>query len=100
MVAHWRRTRGPHSVHSLILNAIGATTTACTLVIIIISKFTAGAWITILVIPPLVLLFLQIRRYHSKLDHEIDTGAGGPIDAAELQPPVVVIPLKRLNRVA
>jgi amino acid transporter len=98
MVAHWRRTRGPHSTRSLVLNAIGAATTACTLVIITISKFTEGAWITVLVVPPLVLLFFQIRRYHSKLDREMDTD--GPIDTAELQPPVVVIPLKRLDRVA
>lgn len=98
MVVHWHRNRGPHARRSLLLNGIGAVATACTLVIIAISKFTSGAWITILVIPPLVFLFLRIRRYHCKLDEQIDTH--GPLDTSELCPPIIIIPMKRLDRVA
>jgi amino acid transporter len=98
MVAHWRRVQGPGSTRSLVLNAVGATATACTLLVIAVSKFTSGAWIIFLLIPPLMLLFVQIQRYHTKLDREME--AEGPLDTVELVPPLIVIPLKRLDRVA
>ena len=98
MVVHWRRSREPFAKHSLIINACGAFATGTTLVIIIASKFTEGAWITVLVIPPLIWLFLRIRRYHDKLGRE--TEADGPLDVTPLPSPVIVIPLKRMDRVA
>ena len=51
MVAHWRRSREPHARRSLLINACGAFATGATLIIIIVSKFTEGAWITVLIIP-------------------------------------------------
>ncbi len=98
MVAHWRRSREPFAKHSLIVNACGAVATGTTLVIIIVSKFVEGAWITVLVIPLLIGLFLRIRRYHDALERE--TEADGPLDVTPLPPPVIVIPLKRMDRVA
>jgi len=80
MVFHWRRSRERHARHSMILNGIGATATACTLVIITISKFMEGAWLVLLVIPPLIYFLVRIRRYNTR--------------------PIVVIPMKRLDRVA
>jgi amino acid transporter len=98
MVAHWRRTGGPGAIRSLIFNGAGAIATSVTLIIIVISKFTYGAWISILLIPPMVLFFLGIRRYHDKLYRA--TEKAGPLDQTVERPPVVVIPLKRLDRVA
>lgn len=98
MVVHWRRSRDPAARRSLVLNAIGAFATAATLVVIIVSKFTEGAWITVIVIPVLIGIFLRIRRYHASLGRETETG--GPIDMSPLLPPVIVIPLKRMDRVA
>ncbi|HZQ48160.1 MAG TPA: amino acid permease, partial [Verrucomicrobiae bacterium] len=98
MVAHWRRSRHPHARRSMLINGIGALATASTLLIIAISKFKEGAWITILVIPAIILLFLRIRRYHENLDKE--TTQAGPFQPNMLPPPLIVIPLKRLNRVA
>lgn len=98
MVAHWRRSQEPGAKRSLILNACGAFATGITLLIIVVSKFHEGAWITVLVIPPLIWLFRRIRRYHAHLDRETDTE--GPLDATPLLPPVIVIPMKRMDRVA
>ena len=39
MVGHWKRTRGPHSRRSMLINGLGAITTAITVVVVIISKF-------------------------------------------------------------
>jgi amino acid transporter len=98
MVIHWRRSREPHARRSMVLNAIGATATACTLVIITISKFRAGAWLVVLVIPLLIYFLLRIRRYNSRVERE--TGDNMPLEVSDLCEPIVVIPMKRLDRVA
>jgi amino acid transporter len=98
MVVHWRRMDGPHARRSLILNAVGALATGSTLIVIALSKFAEGAWITILVVPPLVMMFLHIHRRHDKIERETDQD--GPLEFGGLSPPLIVIPLKRLDRVA
>ncbi|HXT11391.1 MAG TPA: APC family permease [Candidatus Angelobacter sp.] len=96
MVGHWRRSQEPHARRSLILNGAGAAVTASALIIIIIAKFTEGAWIVLVIIPPLLWLFTGIRRYHERLRRE--TGKNNPLAIPELRPPVVAIPIKRLDQ--
>jgi amino acid transporter len=98
MVAHWRRSREPHAKRSLAINAAGALATGTTLGIIVVSKFTEGAWITVCVIPLLILIFYRIRAYHEQLGRETDVS--GPLEFPPLVPPLVVIPMKRMDRVA
>jgi len=98
MVAHWKRSQEPGARRSLVMNAIGASATGVTLLIIVASKFREGAWITVLIIPPLILFFQRVRRYHEQLERETDVG--GPLEIQPMLPPVIVIPMKRMNRVA
>jgi amino acid transporter len=97
MVAHWRRSTERGRGVKLAVNAFGATATAAALGIVLVSKFTHGAWLTAVVIPALILAFRRIRRYNDRL--ATVTQAAGPIDLAGLQPPIVVIPLRRLDQV-
>jgi amino acid transporter len=97
MVFHWRRSREPHARRSMLLNAIGAVATASTLVVVTISKFAQGAWVVILVIPPLLYLFHRIHLYHTRVEDEIEDQ--GPLDLSNLLDPLIVLPLKRLDRV-
>lgn len=96
MVGHWRRSREPHARRSLILNAAGAVVTASALLVIIVSKFTEGAWIVLVVLPPLMWLFISIRRYHERLHRETDKNT--PLNVNQLRPPVVAVPIKRLDQ--
>jgi amino acid transporter len=98
MVVHWHRRRGGHARRSLILNGVGAIATSTTLVVMAIAKFREGAWLTLFVMPPLVLLFEIIRRHHEAMQREITEG--GALDATGLSEPIVVIPLRRLDRLA
>lgn len=98
MVVHWSKARGEHAARSLVFNAVGALATASTLVIMAVSKFTQGAWLTILVVPPLLLLFLRMRHYREKVEKE--TAEGGPLETGDISPLIIVIPLRRLDRVA
>jgi hypothetical protein len=97
MVAHWRRTAEPGRWPKLLINAVGALATSIGLVIVIVSKFAHGAWITALVIPAFVLFFRWMKRYNERLG-EI-TRAEGPLDLSNLTPPIVVIPMRRLDQV-
>ncbi|MDB4950335.1 MAG: amino acid transporter [Gemmatimonadetes bacterium] len=98
MVVHWGRVGGPHAFRSRLLNATGAAATGATLVVVVVSKFMEGAWITFLAVPVLVSLFHLVRRNYRRIEEE--TEVSGPLQLDNPPPPVVVIPLKRLDRVA
>jgi amino acid transporter len=104
MVIHWRRELGRAAGRierhrhraRLVINAIGAFTTALALAIIVAAKFSAGAWITILVIPGVVLLLKAIKRYYAELDLRLrDDGA---LSLAGGQPPIVLVTTEGWNR--
>ena len=97
MVAHWRRGDDRNRPMKSAINAVGALATTIALMIVVVSKFSHGAWITVLVIPGLVLLFQGMKRYNDRLD-EI-TKASGPLDVGHLDRPIVVIPLRRMDLV-
>ncbi len=64
MVRHWFREqlRGWHI--RAIVNGLGAITTATVLLVILRTKFAAGAWIVVVATPLLVALFLAIHRHY------------------------------------
>ena len=106
MVAHWRRLRreggdgAAHATRSLAINAVGATTTGATVLVVLVSKFEEGAWITALVIPGFWLLLRAIRRHFDRVDAA--TEDPGPLAFGERvrAAPLVVVPVKRLDRLA
>ena len=60
MVVHWLRERGKSWLVKALFNGVGALATMTTLVVVIFSKFLEGAWITVLLIPLIVLGFRKI----------------------------------------
>jgi amino acid transporter len=66
MVAHWYKTRSEHWLKSAFVNGLGGFVTGITVLVILVAKFVEGAWITILFIPMLIVIFSAVRRhYHS-----------------------------------
>jgi amino acid transporter len=98
MVAHWKRAGETGSGRKRILNLTGAIATAATLLVVVASKFTEGAWLTVVIIPLLVLFFRFVRAHEERIDRETDMS--GPLQVEHPPPPIVVVPIKRLNRVA
>lgn len=98
MVAHWRKSQASRRSLKIAVNALGAGATSIALVIVAVSKFTHGAWITAIVIPMLILLFKRMKGYNEQLAAVTRTEA--PLDVSNLHPPIVVIPLRRLDQVA
>jgi amino acid transporter len=65
MVVHWRRHRGAHWRKSMVFNGTGAVLSAIVFVIAGVTKFAAGAWVSILVILLVVVGSSRIRRHYA-----------------------------------
>lgn len=97
MVVHWRREHSPGWQWKALVNGLGAVVTAVTLVVIGISKFVQGAWISILIIPLVVMLFLRIRRHYQSVGAQL-TMRGLPPSLRPAPRPRVVIPVSGVHR--
>jgi amino acid transporter len=71
MVVHHLRLREPRWRRSLIINVVGAATTGLVAVVIATAKFTAGAWIVLILIPAIVAGFMWIRRQYDRVRREL-----------------------------
>jgi hypothetical protein len=79
MVRHWQRelTSGTSTSsrarirRSQAINASGATFTAIVLIIVLITKFTHGAWIVTIAMPLLFVTMQGIRRHYDRVAAEI-----------------------------
>ena len=98
MVAHWRRVGGPHSLNSMLLNGLGATVTAITVCVVLVAKFAEGAWITLLLIPSLLIFMKWVRRHYERVGAEILSKQ--PLDLAGVKAPIVVVPVDRWSVVS
>jgi amino acid transporter len=96
MVAHWRKLGGPGARHSLWINAVGAVATAITLVVVIVSKFVEGAWLTVLVVPLVVFLFARINHHYGCVAKAVADDQ--PIDLSKAEAPTVVVPVQAWNK--
>jgi amino acid transporter len=64
MVRHWRRTREPGWRRSAFINGAGAAMTGLVLCIVILTKFTRGAWIVVAAIPALIFMMRSIHSHY------------------------------------
>jgi len=71
MVRHHRRLRHPGWQRNVVLNSVGAVATLIVLLIVAITKFTSGAWVPIVVIPLIVLLFKGIRSHYDAVARDL-----------------------------
>jgi amino acid transporter len=98
MVMHWRKHRGPHWVKSAFVNGFGALVTGITVLVVLVAKFMAGAWITLLFIPVTILLFTKVRRHYHNV--KMLTWCRLSVQVERLnQPPIVVVPIDRWSNI-
>src|ERR1700690_3448819 len=95
MVMHWKRTGGSHARKSLFVNGLGAFATAITTAVVLVAKFTEGAWITIVLIPALILMMRGIKHHYDRVGVEVK--AEGPVNTPDLCAPIGLVPSERWN---
>jgi amino acid transporter len=87
MIRHWTRhlqtEQDPaeryRMMRSRIINTFGLGMTATVLVIVLITKFLAGAWITILAMAAFFTIMTRIRRHYDRVARELEIAESDPI---------------------
>jgi amino acid transporter len=96
MVRHWYEQHGDNWAGRVMINGLGAVLTTAALAIELVSKFTEGAWLVVIVIPLLVLMFNRIHVTYGRIGELLELGKQPP-------PPrrltsMVVVPVGGMSR--
>jgi hypothetical protein len=81
----------------MVINGIGAAATGITLLIVLVAKFTDGAWITAIVIPLLILSMRAVKRHYERVASEVNIDR--PLNVDHLVKPLVIVPFDRWSRI-
>ncbi|MFD4522780.1 APC family permease [Streptomyces sp. NPDC058470] len=99
LVRHWAKERPRGWLRRAVLNGFGAVLTSVACAVLLASKFDEGAWVVVVAIPLLMLLFARIQRYYAEVGRELGLG--------EIPPPVraiadslVIVPVGEVSRLA
>ena len=99
MVMRWLRRREPGWRRGIAINGLGALTTGIIALIVVESKFLAGAWMVVIAIPLFVALLRAIRGHYR--DHDARLALARVPESEEVAPrPIVIVPISRLDRPA
>ncbi len=82
MVVYWRRQAVAHGwtpAHfgSAAVNAVGAVATAVVLVIVLLTKFTHGAYLVVIAMPLLVWMMLRINSHYREVSRQLTPRVAG-----------------------
>jgi amino acid transporter len=97
MVVHWKRSDSAGRLHRMIVNGVGAFATGVTLLVVLVAKFRDGAWITVVLVPLLIVLMSAVKRHYSGVAQTI--AVHRPINLGNMAEPLVVVPLDRWTRI-
>jgi amino acid transporter len=98
MVVRWWRNREPGWRMSLPINAFGAFCTGIVTIIVATEKFSAGAWMVILLIVVLTLVLSAINRHYVSVADELAIDDLTESQPRQLAEPIVLVPVPNLNR--
>ena len=102
MVAHWRSLdieEGGRHAHnaSMAINAVGAVSTGLVLLVVLATKFLEGAWVVLLLIPALYLVFTRVQQHYAFVRAQTDCTT--PLAIADIHPPVVAVVMRRWSTI-
>ena len=98
MVFHWKRLGGPGAVRNMFVNGLGAFATLITVLVVLVAKFTEGAWITMLLIPGILVVMATVRRHYERVWEVI--ASPSPLELTDDRPALVVVPIDRWSIVS
>jgi amino acid transporter len=96
MVVHWYKNRGEHWIKSAFVNGLGAFVTGITVIVVLIAKFTEGAWITVIFIPLLIFFFSRVARHYAVVEKATESKEAAE-PAIYKEDPIAVVPMDEWN---
>jgi len=101
LVHHWYTQRSPGWVSRAALNGTGAVLTAIAAIVFFASKFTEGAWLLLIIIPALLIMFGRIERYYRDAGRQLGLGVLPDVPARDdQQPSMVIVPIVDVSRLS
>jgi len=98
MVGHWKRLKGPGAGRYMFVNGLGAVATGITAVVVLVAKFTSGAWVSALLIAFMVVAMLWVQRHYKDVAAEVSDSL--PLQLDSLGPPLVVVPIQSWSKIS
>jgi amino acid transporter len=96
MVVHWYKNRTEHWRKNAFVNGLGAFVTGITVMVVLIAKFSEGAWITVIFIPLLIFFFHRVARHYQMV--ATATESKEPAEPARYkEAPLTVVPVDAWN---
>jgi amino acid transporter len=83
MVIHWFRLRTSGWRQRALMNGVGATLTAIVSVVIVITKFTHGAYLVVAAVPALVGVFYVVKRHYDRVARVLEPQS--PFEVEEME---------------
>ncbi len=108
MARHWWRSGHPersqdHPVEfdpawrrKLVVNAIGAVLTFCVMIVFAVTKFLDGAWIVLVLIPSVMMVFAKIKRHYAQTAHALTMEHYKPLPAVRRHK--VIMPISGVHQ--
>jgi amino acid transporter len=96
MVRHWHEQHGDGWARRAAINGLGAVLTAVALAVELISKFTEGAWLVVIVVPLLVLMFTRVHAVYDRMGAQLQLGQPQPPPTRRSS--LVVVPVGGMSR--
>jgi amino acid transporter len=85
--SNWRK--------SIVINAVGAVATFVVLCVFVATKFIHGAWIVVVIIPLLVLMFRSIHKHYAGVAKQLSTEG---LDQLRPIKHTVIVPISGIHR--
>jgi amino acid transporter len=90
MVRHWLKTREKGWKRSAVINGIGAFATGIVLIVVTMTKFVHGAYIVVIAIPVIILMFKGINRHYRSVAKQLRAPSDRPRTLARTRAVVLV----------
>jgi amino acid transporter len=97
MVGHWRRNSSRMSgIHGILINGLGALATGLTVMVVVVAKFTQGAWVVVLLLPVALIFMGRVRTHYERVREEVKLTGPGVVPAT-WGPPIAIVPVDNWN---
>ncbi len=95
LVRHWSQKRSSRWRLRIALNGTGAVMTGVAVVVFLLSKFTQGAWVVVVTVPLLMLLFSRIETYYARVASALRLGRTP--DLPQKRESIVIVPTSTVS---
>ncbi len=105
MIVHWRRERTPGWRSATAVNTVGCIATGAVAIIITMTKFQEGAWLSLLTMAVLFALLWLIRAHYADAEGQLhagmetDSGVAAQFYVASAgRPQTIIVPVEHIDR--